>query len=185
VENDYTGNKLLITRVDSGGQERWQPPTVICGFLYAKDHPFIINGPNQGYIVVWEDARNGNIDLYAQYIDSTGQVGIGEPAEKGSIVNEGLLLIEPNPFSQPIKIKYGIASPDWVELTVFDVTGRKVKELVKGTVETGVHTAMWDGKDCSDREVSSGIYFCRLQIFREEGKVISVKKIIHIGKEEQ
>ena len=86
----------------------------------------------------------------------------------------------PNPFNPSITIaftlpvvdSYGEASP--VTLSIYDINGRKVQTLVDNTVPAGNHEVVWDGRDKSGAEVSSGIYFYRLQA----GKFVQERKMV-------
>ncbi len=50
-----------------------------------------------------------------------------------------------------------------VRLTVYDITGRLVRELVNVPASAGVQTATWNLRDASGARVSSGMYFYRLE----------------------
>jgi hypothetical protein len=67
----------------------------------------------------------------------------------------------PNPFNAETKIDFRTEGGE-VSLAVYDVTGSLVKTLVNGSLEAGSHSIVWDGKDDSGSDVSSGIYFYRL-----------------------
>jgi len=69
----------------------------------------------------------------------------------------------PNPFNPSTNISFSIPSPAKVKLTVYNVKGQKVKELINDTMDMGKHTVQWDGTDHSNRKVSSGLYFSRLE----------------------
>ena len=65
-----------------------------------------------------------------------------------------------------------------IELSIFDSAGRLVRVLVSGNEESaGRYEKVWDGRDSSGREVSSGAYFYRLQVgeSRETGKMLLVR----------
>ncbi len=47
------------------------------------------------------------------------------------------------------------------EVSVYDVSGRRVRQLASGAYDAGLHTASWDGRDAAGRAVPSGIYFLR------------------------
>ncbi|MCK4546880.1 MAG: hypothetical protein KAW17_05475, partial [Candidatus Eisenbacteria sp.] len=47
--------------------------------------------------------------------------------------------------------------------SVYSVEGRLVRTLAEGMLEAGYHSAVWFGKDRTGVEVSSGVYFCRLE----------------------
>jgi flagellar hook assembly protein FlgD len=49
-----------------------------------------------------------------------------------------------------------------VDLFVYDVHGRRVRELLRQRPSTGQVVVSWDGRDDAGREVSSGVYFYRL-----------------------
>jgi hypothetical protein len=83
----------------------------------------------------------------------------------------------PNPFNPSTEIRYRVPRTQSVEVSVFDVRGRKIAVLVEGEIEAGEHVARWDGKDASGRPVGSGVYFCRMQAddFRQTRKLVLVE----------
>jgi flagellar hook assembly protein FlgD len=46
-----------------------------------------------------------------------------------------------------------------VELAIYDLLGRKVRTLVGARLGSGNWRVLWNGKDDSGQDVSSGIYF--------------------------
>lgn len=74
-----------------------------------------------------------------------------------------LLANAPNPFNPRTEIRFRLASPQTVTLTVHDVAGRVVRKLVAGSFGAGEHRVIWDGIDSAGRTVASGTYFARLQ----------------------
>jgi C1A family cysteine protease len=77
----------------------------------------------------------------------------------------------PNPFNPTTAIGYELAAVGDVELSIFDMNGRKVATLVNGSKPAGYHSVNWDASN-----VSSGIYFYRLQA----GDFIETKKMVFI-----
>jgi len=75
----------------------------------------------------------------------------------------------PNPFNPITHIGYSLPQRAYVELTVFDVTGRQVTTLVKGWMDAGSHEATFYAQG-----LASGVYFYRLTA----GDFSSVKKMI-------
>jgi len=45
---------------------------------------------------------------------------------------------------------------------VYDVTGRVVKRLVDRSFGAGFHSVMWDGRDGSGNDASSGVYIVKV-----------------------
>jgi len=72
------------------------------------------------------------------------------------------LAVFPNPFNPKATIFFSLPRRTPVELSIFDLEGRRVRSLADGVFELGEHRLTWDGRDDSGRESSSGIYFARL-----------------------
>jgi hypothetical protein len=76
-----------------------------------------------------------------------------------------VLLGYPNPANASVNIRLGVpstASSSRLEVEVFDVRGRRVKQVYSGELDPGFHEFHWDGTNQSEHRVSSGIYFLRV-----------------------
>ena len=82
----------------------------------------------------------------------------------------------PNPFNPETQITFYISRADETELAIYNVSGQKVRTLVCGFHTAGEHTAIWNGKDDNGNEVSSGIYFYRL----ESNNIVKIRKAVLI-----
>jgi hypothetical protein len=69
----------------------------------------------------------------------------------------------PNPFNPETEISYCLSEGCEVRLIIYNILGRKVKTLFEGYQDAGMKTLVWDGKDDHGGQLSSGIYFYRLQ----------------------
>jgi hypothetical protein len=69
----------------------------------------------------------------------------------------------PNPFNPTTIIQYALPKTSQVKVEVYNILGQKLRTLVDETQEPGYKTINWDGKDDDGGEVSSGVYFCRIQ----------------------
>ena len=78
----------------------------------------------------------------------------------------------PNPFNPTSAISYQLSALSFVNLSVYDISGRKVTELVNGQREAGLHEAIFDASN-----LPSGLYIYRLQAgdFTASGKMILMK----------
>lgn len=66
----------------------------------------------------------------------------------------------------------GLAGADApAEVSLFDVRGRLVRTIAKGTYRAGYQNVSWDGLDASGRRVAAGVYFLRAQSAGEETKM--------------
>jgi len=66
--------------------------------------------------------------------------------------------IYPNPFSYTTTIEYTLPKSSDVEITLSDVTGRKIENLYSGYQSSGVHTL-----DINVNDLNPGIYFYRIR----------------------
>jgi hypothetical protein len=69
----------------------------------------------------------------------------------------------PNPFSPQTRIGFDLPLAGEVELGIYSPEGRLVRTLVTGKREAGRHEVYWDGRNDSERKVSSGVYFYQLK----------------------
>ncbi len=78
----------------------------------------------------------------------------------------------PNPFNATTNIRYSLNSSSEIELTVYDLLGRKVQTLDRGFKKAGNHSVDFDAS-----EFSSGIYFYKLSAgeFSETKKMVLLK----------
>ncbi|MHB9030210.1 MAG: FlgD immunoglobulin-like domain containing protein, partial [Candidatus Latescibacterota bacterium] len=89
-----------------------------------------------------------------------------EPSSAGSEARPHTLALHgnhPNPFNPSTTISFTLPRPAKTSLIVYDITGRKVRELVSGSMTAGEHTAVWDGRDERGKVVSSGVYVAHLR----------------------
>jgi Tol biopolymer transport system component len=68
----------------------------------------------------------------------------------------------PNPFNPSTTISLKLPETGTVSLAVYDIIGRKVRDLVNGPLARGAHSLVWDGRDSAGRPVSSGVYLTLL-----------------------
>lgn len=68
----------------------------------------------------------------------------------------------PNPFNAATQIEFNLERDGIVQLAVYNILGQRVATLVDGFQTGGFHTVLWDGRNDSGSDVSSGIYFARM-----------------------
>ncbi len=68
----------------------------------------------------------------------------------------------PNPFNPRTMIAFDLANDGPVRLEIFDLRGRRVRQLADRGLPAGSHSLLWDGRSDSGNEVASGLYFYRL-----------------------
>jgi predicted outer membrane repeat protein len=81
----------------------------------------------------------------------------------------------PNPFNPSTTIFYYLPADSPVTLSVYDVAGRRIADLVGRAEKKGRHSVTWNGTDERGSSVASGIYFSRLTAGKE---TVSKKMIL-------
>jgi hypothetical protein len=96
------------------------------------------------------------------------------PGEETPSVDVVSLDTYPNPFNPSVRIEYGVPSPARVLVQIWSVGGRLIRTVEDAERSMGMYAAEWNGKDEAGRDVSSGLYFCRLTV----GKEVLTKKLM-------
>ncbi len=68
----------------------------------------------------------------------------------------------PNPFSSICNIEVKSPQNSFADIAVYNLKGQLVKTLHNGIVTSSKHSYIWDGKDASNGEVASGVYFIKM-----------------------
>ncbi len=67
----------------------------------------------------------------------------------------------PNPFNPTTRVTFTMPSAGPVEVSVFDLCGRRVRRLHAGILGAGAHAFDWRGTDEAGRAVAAGTYLVR------------------------
>ncbi len=71
----------------------------------------------------------------------------------------------PNPFNPAVVLPLYLATDAArVSLTVYDVLGRRVRQVWDGPLEVGSHRFTWDGRDESGKNVAAGVYLYQVEV---------------------
>ena len=81
----------------------------------------------------------------------------------------------PNPFNPMTRLRFALPNSGHVEVTVYDVKGRAVRNLVNRDYPQGRHEVVWDGRDDSGQVLSSGTYLYQV---KAGGSVVSGKMVL-------
>ena len=86
----------------------------------------------------------------------------------------GDLAIAPNPFTpngdslnDRMRVQYSIfklVQPVSVEAAMYDLAGRRVRELFNGLQSSGFHAVEWDGREGQGSLAAPGLYICRISV---------------------
>ncbi|MBL7013608.1 MAG: T9SS type A sorting domain-containing protein [Candidatus Marinimicrobia bacterium] len=126
----------------------------------------------------------------SNYWSGFGPRLIISPRQSTSIIDEPFPLPEsiklncfPNPFNPVTILKYDIPENSYVNLTIYNLSGKVVTELVNRITSEGSQHTTWNGTDHKGREVPSGVYLYTLtaesietkNIFTQSKKMVLLK----------
>ena len=84
--------------------------------------------------------------------------GVGEEAPSALVLARPW----PNPSRGAVETRFALAAAAAIRADVYDLSGRRVRELASGTIAAGTHALQWDGTDDGGMPVSAGLYFLRV-----------------------
>ncbi len=105
-----------------------------------------------------EEGKEGYVRVY----DPAG-AGVTDDLELPQAAKPSLAGNCPNPFNPVTSIRFVLPSETRTKITIYDITGRRVKTLVDATMSAGEHSAVWHGSNDSGGCVSSGVYIYELR----------------------
>ncbi|MBN2009904.1 T9SS type A sorting domain-containing protein [candidate division KSB1 bacterium] len=118
--------------------------------------------------------RAQNESLFSEEVSivMNKQVPITNRQTERKMLNFGLRPNYPNPFNAETDIIYSIDQPGHVKITIFDILGRQVQQLVNKFLEPGNYQIKWNGLDNKGNPAPSGTYLVYLY---KDGSVKTMK----------
>jgi flagellar hook assembly protein FlgD len=86
-----------------------------------------------------------------------------------------MLKSHPNPTSGSTLVTYDLLKHGRVTLSIHDINGNPVRNLVDESLAGGAYTVSWDGVNDNGARVASGAYLCRLSV---DGKPVATEQIV-------
>lgn len=130
----------------------------------------ISNQPYRNHIftVIAQDNLGHSDTMYYHLIDFSKPVNpITSIKTDNSIHYSSLFQLNqnyPNPFNPHTIISYSLPQTSDISLTIYNILGRKIRTLIEESNQAaGIHTARWNGRDDTGKQVASGIYIYRMQ----------------------
>lgn len=135
----------------------------------------------------WQEETNATLDITTNTIhlensEVAEYYALKTSAIKVGVEDDGLTAVPqainietvyPNPFNPQVTIQYISSQFGKVQIQVFDLQGRLVKNLFNGLQEQGSYTVSWDGTSNLGQIVTSGIYLLKVST----GSSIALKKL--------
>ena len=79
----------------------------------------------------------------------------------------------PNPFNSSTTLHYDLPKPSSVVISIYDILGNEVIELVNEEQHYGYKKIIWNGENREGNKVSPGVYFYKAKL----GELIETKKM--------
>jgi hypothetical protein len=179
---DCNGNDLYFCAFDSagtsllyatylGGSGKDYPGGIAVddnGNVYLSGHTFSEDFPTtEG---AYDQKYNGGDAFFCKFsFSDLTSVSVTDTPQTFS-----LNPARPNPFNPSTSLSFTLPAARKAELSIFSVTGQKVRTLVSGPLAAGPHSVAWDGRDDAGKAVSSGVYLSRLTA----GKMTATGKMV-------
>lgn len=123
----------------------------------------------------WHSGFYNQIYIQRVYADGTPGGVEGEPTENAKCKVQKIKLW-PNPFYALANIQYSLDKTQPVSLNIYNITGQRVKTLVKAKQKPGSYNIQWNGKSDQGVDLASGIYILCLKA----GNINQTQKITYL-----
>ncbi|MFZ1947554.1 MAG: FG-GAP-like repeat-containing protein [bacterium] len=126
------------------------------------------------YRLFMETSDPASSPILKDLVFASCPAGIASPIESPLASD---LRAQPNPCPAQAIISFRLRTGQAVRLSVFDASGRRVRQLAGGWLEEGSHRFDWDGLDDGGNRLSSGLYWLRLEMpeLRETRKMVLIR----------
>jgi len=146
---------------------QWKGMGVTGGIAYGSgpgaDETFTVTIAATDYycLSVWKE---GSSDLFhdAPYQLHILPDALSVPSTEETPTVTRLTGVYPNPFNPQTSVAFDLAQDDFVDLCVYNLSGRRVRTLVAERTPAGSHQVQWDGNNDHGAPVPSGVYLARL-----------------------
>jgi hypothetical protein len=145
------------------------PPVWISGDGWQGSSLSLV-GNGDAYIVYKKYFTGGDIDLKRDkgngqgtgYVFKLAGTATVDLKSSFSVSNNAKITVCPNPFNPKTTITFTIVNKSAIEISIYDVHGRRLNVLAHGTFRAGSHSFNWAGTDGKGRTLSSGLYLIKL-----------------------
>jgi len=165
-------NDYIAIMYDSAGVEQW-----VAGYNYCDsvDNALALAIDYSGGVYI--TGRSVGIGTYGDWATVKYWSAVGIVEGQTSSTKRLLLEIHPNPAKTHSFIHYALPDDGRVSLSIYDVSGRLVKNMVDQHQKSGVYAVVWNGRDSNNNRVAPGVYFYVLRVdgLKTQKKIVMVK----------
>ena len=135
-----------VVRLQNDGVDSFAPAGITFDAVYS-----VAEDTDQTF---WVGTDAGVIHWIPQSVGVTASVDIPSGVAIKSVY--------PNPFNPTTTIEFSMDNAGFTGLSVYNLAGQKIRDLVEGELHAGVHQVVWNGRDDSGLPSASGVYIARL-----------------------
>ena len=121
-----------------------------------------LSGDGEVWAHLHENYGFAVLPMLVQAEDGMAVKRLGGEEERETPPIEPFMSVGPNPFNPTISIRFGLSHASKVDVSVYDLKGRRIRRIVDEYRPAGTHRVAWDGHDGSGRQVASGVYLLRM-----------------------
>jgi hypothetical protein len=111
---------------------------------------------------LYRDVGDFDLDAVVAINSGEGSTGIVTEEEHHPEIYHQLQNY-PNPFNAMTAVEFNMPKPQHASLDIYDIAGRRVRNLMSMRLPAGHHRILWDGRDDSGSRLGSGLYLARLR----------------------
>lgn len=162
--------QLATVKFSSAGTQKWIKKYVNPSGKVTEGYKIVLDQSNNIFVGGAIDASGANNNDYRDFlvVKYTQSIYIAQYRNEQPLTFS-LGQNYPNPFNPTTNIKFDIPNASIVKLTVFDIQGKEIAQLVNGQMDAGSYNIDFDAS-----HLASGTYFYRI----EAGSFTEVKKMI-------
>lgn len=146
------------------------------GVTSVEISPTVLQNPNHELTYYYNDYASGRPEVRTVRPEvQAGEVSMALPTARPT--SYALRQNSPNPFNPVTVVSYDLPNAGDVKISVFNIIGQHITDLVNVYQEAGSYQVSWDGKDNTGASVASGVYFYRIKTdqFSDTKKMVLLK----------
>jgi hypothetical protein len=121
-----------------------------------------------GHVLVLTSGDATSIPVHLNTVDNLS-AGVSQLPKKFN-----LYPAYPNPFNPVTTLRYSLPEDALVNLIIYDMLGRIVKNLVNGQQNAGYKSVQWNANNSAGQPVSAGVYLYQIRA----GEFVQTRKMV-------
>ena len=134
----------------------WRKPA--SGGMHRPDGGQFVFISGMPFDYYWDQLRSNIMFILEDFFGESASSATNEHAQNSPVARFRLEQNHPNPFNATTTIHFQLPSRQNLRLTIYNLLGQEVIHLIDKQIPAGEHQILWNGKDSSGADVSTGVY---------------------------